>query len=102
MKVTPTRCVALIRPDTVEQKSDGGIHFPDVARDRLQSAIDRGELIATGEGFFQDYPGPIPKIGDKVIYGRYNGSLITIADKDGKRVEYRLCNDDNIIAILEE
>lgn len=102
MKVTPTRCVALIRPDTVEEKTTGGIFLPDIVKDRQQSAIDRGVLVSTGEGFFQDYPGPIPKIGDRVIYGRYSGSLITITDSDGKRVEHRLCNDDNIIAIIEE
>jgi len=101
MKVTPTRCVALIKPDSVEDKTSGGIILPDTVKERQQSAIDRGILIATGEGFFEDYRGPKPKIGDRVIYGRYSGSLITITDEDGKRVEHRLCNDDNIVAIIE-
>jgi chaperonin GroES len=101
MKVKPVRQVAMIKPDKVEDKSAGGLFIPDTARDRLQVAVDRGELIAHGDGFFEDLPGPIPKVGDKVLFDRYAGSLITIQGDDGIRQNYRLCNDDKIIAIME-
>lgn len=100
MKVQPVRCVAMIKPDTVEDKSAGGMYLPDMARDRMQTAVDRGEIVAVGEGFFKDLPGPVPSIGDKVLYDRYAGSLITI-DEEGVRQNYRLCNDEQIIAIME-
>jgi len=101
MKIKPTRCVALIRPDKVEDKSAGGIYLPDSARDRMQIAADRGELVDFGEGFFSGLDGPVPKIGNKVMFDKYAGSLIKI-EEDGIRVDYRLVNDDKIIAILEE
>ena len=101
MKVVPVRHVAMIKPDKIDDKSAGGIFLPDSARDQLQGAVDRGEIVATGEGFFENLPGPVPKIGDKVLYGRYKGSLITIKE-DGIRQNYRLCNDNEIVAIMEE
>lgn len=101
MKVQPVRCVAMIKPDKVDDKSSGGLYLPDSARDRMQTAADRGEIISVGGGFWEGYSEPKPKTGDKVIFDRYAGSLITIAD-NGKREDFRLVNDDKIIAILEE
>jgi len=37
-----------------------------------------------------------------VIFNRYAGSLITIKNDDGSRENYRLCNDKDICAIIEE
>lgn len=97
MKVIPVRHVAIIKPDKLEDKSSGGVWLPETARDRMQTSVDRGELVAVGDGFFEGLPGPVPKIGQKVIFDRYAGSLIKVDKED-----FRLCNDDKIIAILEE
>ena len=101
MKLKPVRCVALIKPQKVEDKSAGGLYLPDHTRDRMQYAVDRGTLIDIGEGFFEGLHGPVPQIGDTVIYDKYKGTLITI-QTDGVREDYRLLNDNEIIAILEE
>lgn len=97
MKVIPVRHVAIIKPDQLEDRSSGGVWLPETARDRMQTAVDRGELVAVGDGFFEGLPGPVPEIGQKVIFDRYAGSLIKVDKED-----FRLCNDDKIIAILEE
>jgi chaperonin GroES len=97
MKVIPVRHVAIIKPDKLEDRSSGGVWLPETARDRMQTAVDRGELVAVGDGFFEGLPGPVPEIGQKVIFDRYAGSLIKVDKED-----FRLCNDDKIIAILEE
>jgi len=102
MNIKPVRCVALIKPDKVDDKSHGGLFLPEQTRDRMQFAVDRGEVVAVGEGFFDGLYGPIPEVGDKVIYDRYAGSLITILNKDGEREEFRMVNDDKIVAIIEE
>lgn len=102
MKIKPVRCVALIKPDKVEDQTEGGIYYPDVAKDRMQSAVQEGTIIAFGDGFFDRLQGPVPKVGDKVIYDRYAGATLTVKEDDGKRVEYRLCNDNQIVAIVEE
>ncbi|MBW2003083.1 MAG: hypothetical protein JRI72_00500 [Deltaproteobacteria bacterium] len=101
MKVKPVEYKVLIKPEKVDDRSAGGIFIPDHTRDRQQYAVDRGEIMAVGEGFFDKLPGPVPKIGDKVIFNRYAGSLITIED-NGEREKYRLCNDKDVCAIIEE
>jgi co-chaperonin GroES (HSP10) len=40
-------------------------------------------------------------VGDKVIFNKYAGSLIDIHEEDGRK-SYRLINDKDIFAILEE
>ena len=102
MKVSPVEYKVLIKPERVEDKSEGGLYIPETARERQQFASDRGEIIDHGEGFFEKLPGPVPQIGDKVIFNRYAGSLITIVNDKGAREDHRLCNDKDICAIIEE
>lgn len=101
MKISPVEYKVLIKPDKVEDQTRGGLYLPDSARTRQQFAVDRGEIIAVGEGFFAELPGPKPCVGDKVIFNRYAGSLVTI-EEEGARIDYRLCNDKDICAIMEE
>ena len=102
MKIQPVEYKALIKPDKVEGQTYGGLFLPDSARDKQQFAVDRGEVINVGEGFFTNLPGPKPKVGDKVIFNRYAGSLITIEGDDRQKNEYRLINDKDICAVVEE
>ena len=101
MQVIPVEYKVLIKPDKIDDRSSGGLYLPDSVRDKQQFAVDRGKVIAVGDGFFRDLPGPAPKVGDKVIFNRYAGSLITL-ENNGSREEYRLCNDKDICAILKE
>jgi chaperonin GroES len=100
-KIKPVEYKVLIKPEKIEDRSAGGIYLPDSARERQQYAVDRGEIVAIGEGFFGELPGPKPKVGDRVIYNKYAGSLITIGE-GRDRTEYRLINDKDICAIVEE
>ena len=101
MKIQPTEFKVLIKQDKVESQTSGGLYLPDSARDKQQFSVDRGEVVSFGDGFFRDLPGPTPKVGDRVIFNRYAGSLITVVE-DSERVDYRLCNDKDICAIMEE
>jgi chaperonin GroES len=99
--VIPIEYKVLIRPDEVEDRSMGGMFLPDSVRDKQQYAMDRGIILACGEGFFSDLPGPKPVVGDRVIFNKYAGSLIDIYI-DGERKKCRLINDKDICAILKE
>ena len=101
MKIHPTEFKVLIKPDKVESQTSGGLFLSDSARDKQQFSVDRGEIVSFGDGFYRDLPGPKPEIGDRVIFNRYAGSLITVVE-DKERVDYRLCNDKDICAILED
>ena len=102
MIVTPVEYKVLIKPDIVDDKSAGGIFLPDCTRDREEYAVDRGVIVHyDSEGFWALLPGRKPKIGERAIFNRYAGSLITI-ENNGNREKHRLCNDKDICAIIEE
>lgn len=101
MKIKPVRCVALIKPQKVDDKSAGGLYLPDSTRDRMQYAVQMGTLIDYGEGFFDGLDGPVPKKGDTVLFDRYKGTLVKLGEGT-EREDFRLLNDNEIIGILEE
>src|SRR6476469_2851154 len=56
----------------------GGLYIPDTAKEKPQ----QGEVVAAGPGKFDEKGGQrIPmdvKVGDKVLYGKYSGTEVTI------------------------
>lgn len=97
--VYPVEYKVLIKPEEVEAKSAGGIFIPETVKDKEKYAKERGTLIAVGAIAFTD-PNWLdrPKVGDKVLYDRYAGSMVKGIDG----VDYRLINDKEIGAILRE
>jgi co-chaperonin GroES (HSP10) len=100
--IIPIEYKVLIKPDTFEEQTVGGLYFPDDARDRLQMAQDKGTLIAFGGLAFSDWKGKKPEVGQKVIFNKYSGTLIQVREKGDNSGGYRLCNDKDICAIWEE
>jgi len=79
----------IVRPAAAEETTKGGIIIPDTAKEKPQ----RGEIIAVGTGK-KDEPMTV-KAGDKVLYGKYAGTEITI---DGE--EYLMMRESDIFAII--
>ena len=100
--IRPVEYKVLIKVDQVESQSEGGIFLPDTALEREQMAHDRGELIDMGGMAFSDWKGRKPQTGDKVIFSKYAGTLIHFRPDERHLEKYRLCNDKDISAILEE
>ena len=96
--IHPVEYRVLIKPDTLEEKSEGGIYIPDNAMERMQHAQDIGTLVEASDQAFSDWKGRKPKPGDKVIFNKYAGSEIRMKNKG----DYRLCNDKDILAVMEE
>ncbi len=92
----------LVLPDKVEEKSKGGIIIADMARDHSQHQATLGTLIAISPlAFtFENYPAGArtPKVGDRVLFAKYAGSLVDINKPDGLRT----CKDKDILAVIEE
>ena len=99
--IIPVETKVLIQPEKVEDRSAGGLWIPEHRLEREQWAQDRGTLIAKGGLAFEDWEGRKPEIGEKVIYRKYAGTLIKRRLETGVE-EYRLCQDEDIIAILDE
>src|SRR4030042_5282940 len=95
--ILPCEFKVLIEPEIVEEKTAGGIILPQKTKEMEQMAQVRGILIAVGSNAFEDWNDK-PQVGLKVYCGKYAGYIVR--GNDGK--EYRLCNDKDICAIIEE
>jgi chaperonin GroES len=82
----------VIKPSVAEEKTKGGIIVPDTAKEKPVW----GEVIAAGPGRTTDEGKHIAmevKVGDKVLYGKYSGTEITL---DGE--EYLIMRESDIFA----
>jgi len=99
MKVTPIEYKVLVKPLDIEQVTSGGIIIPETAREKWFVAQEKAVIIATGGNAFEDMKKPLPRVGDMVLVNRYAGTFFT--DKE-TREKYKIVNDKDITAILEE
>ena len=84
----------IVRALEAEEKTAGGIIIPDNAKEKPQ----KGEVIAVGPGKISDSGQKITmevKKGDKVLYGKYSGTEVTV---DGK--EYLIMRESDILAVI--
>lgn len=94
MKVKPLADRVIVRPLEAEEKTAGGIIIPDNAKEKPQ----KGEIVAVGGGKFSDNGQKIEmslKVGDKVLYGKYSGTEVTIDGED-----YLIMRESDVLAIL--
>jgi chaperonin GroES len=81
MSISPLADRVVIKPLEPETKSAGGIIIPDNAKEKPQ----KGEVVAIGPGKTDDKGSLIKlelKVGDKVLYGKYAGTEVTVDGKD--------------------
>ena len=76
VKFKPLADRVLVEPEAAEEKTASGIIIPDTAKEKPQ----KGKIIAVGEGT-SDYKMNV-KVGDRVLYGKYSGTELTIDDTD--------------------
>jgi chaperonin GroES len=94
MKVKPLADRVLIKPSEADEVKKGGIIIPDTAKEKPQ----QGEVMEVGPGRVTDDGKKIAmevKKGDKVLYGKYSGTEVTI-----EGVEYKIMKEDEILAVL--
>ncbi|OQX91719.1 MAG: co-chaperone GroES [candidate division Zixibacteria bacterium 4484_95] len=93
MKVKPLSDRVLVKPLEEMEMKKGGIIIPDTAKERPM----QGEIIEVGPGRTEDSKKIDMEVkkGDKVLYGKYSGTEVTIDD-----VEYLIMRESDILAIL--
>ena len=89
VNIKPLADRVLVQPEPAEETTASGIIIPDTAKEKPQ----RGTVVAVGKGK-KDEPMTV-KEGDKVLYGKYAGTEITI---DG--TEYLIMRESDIFAIV--
>src|ERR1700754_3260135 len=76
VKVNPLADRVVIKTLEETEQMRGGLFIPDTAKEKPQ----QGEIIAIGSGKYEDgklVPMTV-KVGDKVLYGKYSGTEVTI------------------------
>ena len=103
----------LIKPDEIEEKTEGGIIIPDTVNEVHAMAQSIGTFVAAGPDAYvhsvtwdrqgqvierRGYSESFAKPGDRVAFAKYGG--LQVNGKDGK--SYRIMNDEDITAVVEE
>ncbi len=94
MNLKPLADRVVIKPSPAEEKTKGGIILPDTAKEKPVV----GEVVAVGPGKVTDdgkKVAPEVKVGDKVLYGKYSGTEVTVEGS-----EYLIMREADIFAIV--
>ena len=81
MNLSPLHDRVIVKPATPEETTKGGIIIPDTAKEKPM----QGEIMAVGGGKIGDVGKVVPmqlKVGDKVLYGKYSGTEISLDGDD--------------------
>ena len=99
--IRPVEYNVLVRPVDVEQKTKGGIILPESKIEKDAFARTEGVIVAASPLAFDfaQWPDPAqkPKVGDQVIFSRYNADEVT--GRDGGK--YWLMKDKAIVGVIE-
>ena len=94
IKLKPLGDRVVVRPAAAEEKTAGGIILPDTVKEKPVE----GTIVAAGPGKVADDGKSIKmevKVGDKVLYGKYSGTEVTINGE-----EYLIMRESDIFGIL--
>ena len=81
MALTPLHDRVLVRRTEGEEKTAGGLYIPESAKEKPSE----GEVVSTGPGARKDNGELVAmdvKAGDKVLFGKWNGTEITVDGED--------------------
>ncbi|NQU96005.1 MAG: co-chaperone GroES [Candidatus Omnitrophica bacterium] len=95
MKVQPLADRIIVEVLEAREKTKGGILLPDSAKEKPQEA----KVVAVGKGKVSDDGKVVPlelKAGDKILFGKYTGTEITVDDK-----EYLILKEEDVLAITK-
>lgn len=97
--IEPLDLKVLVRPDTADKVSAGGIIIPDATADRQKFAVVKATLIEAGSNAFKEWGvGNAPKAGSRILMAQYAGARVK--GQDGE--DYVLMNDEDCIALIQE
>lgn len=93
VKIHPLQDRVVIRPLEETETMRGSLFIPDTAKEKPQ----QGEIAAVGPGRYEKgarVPMEI-KVGQRVLYGKYSGTEVTIEDE-----EYLIIKESDVLAVI--
>jgi len=93
LKIHPMQDRVVIRALEETESMRGGLYIPDTAKEKPQ----QGEIVAVGPGRFEkgDRVPMELKVGQKVLYGKYSGTEVTLDDE-----EYLIIKESDVLAVI--
>lgn len=89
LNIKPIGDRVVVEAAQAEEKTASGLYIPDTAKEKPS----QGVVLAVGTGKV-DEPLTV-KVGDKVLYGKYAGTEITVEGK-----EYLIMREADIYAVI--
>ena len=92
--VKPLADRVVVKPLDESEQMRGTLYIPDTAKEKPS----QGEVVAVGPGKVSDEGARLEmdvKVGDKVLYGKYSGTEVTLAGD-----EYLILRESDILAII--
>ncbi|HEX6911892.1 MAG TPA: co-chaperone GroES [Longimicrobium sp.] len=93
MKVRPLADRVVVKALEESEQMRGGLYIPDTAKEKPQ----QGEVIAVGGGRVEDGKRVEMelKVGDKVLYGKYSGTEVTVEGE-----QYLILRESDVLAVV--
>ena len=94
-RIQPLADRVVIKAIEEAEQMRGGLYIPDTAKEKPS----QGEVVAVGPGKLSEEGkrlAPDVKVGDKVLYGKYSGTEITL---DGE--EFLILRESDVLAVVK-
>jgi chaperonin GroES len=93
IKVKPLADRVVVKAIEESESMRGGLYIPDTAKEKPQ----QGEVMAVGPGKFEDGKRVEMelKVGDKVLYGKYSGTEVTVDNE-----QYLILRESDVLAVV--
>ncbi|HEX7090402.1 MAG TPA: co-chaperone GroES [Longimicrobiales bacterium] len=94
-RIQPLADRIVVKPLEETEQMKGGLYIPDTAKEKPQ----QGEVVAVGPGKLTDdgkRVAPEVKEGDRVLYGKYSGTEVTVGDE-----QYLILRESDVLAIVK-
>jgi len=91
--IQPLADRVVIRPLEETEDMRGGLYIPDTAKEKPQ----QGEIVAVGVGRIEKGE-RVPmelEVGQKVLYGKYSGTEVTLDDD-----QYLIVKESDVLAVV--
>ncbi len=91
--IKPLSDRVVVQPDTADEKTSSGIIIPDTAKEKPQ----KGTVVAVGPGKVENGAkiDMTVKEGDKVLYGKYSGTELSLDGED-----YLIMRESDILGVV--
>jgi chaperonin GroES len=93
VKIQPLADRVVIKPLEDTEEMRGGLYIPDTAKEKPQ----QGEIVAVGPGRVEK-GARVPmdlKVGQRVLYGKYSGTEVTLDDQ-----QLLIVKESDVLAVL--